>query len=210
MAEVLNITSLRQKLLKIVDELPCSGNVIITKDYKPVALLKCMPDKGDGRLPALLVLGAKKCPDDSAVESIKVINAVSGKNYSKVIFVYGAPTKKFCQLFNAADLRTVYNKKNNLPIITSLKCGITALSKSDKYFVVVFLSQPQNAGTLRLMSRAAVSGCGEIIILRKRNEPIHPIAFSAKYKTILIKTRKELGIPHIIKKFNKEIRYVDI
>jgi len=216
MPEVVNVTNLRGELLNTVDKISRTGKIIITKDANPVAVLldikeyekKYFPDTA--RLPALMVLGARKCLNSTAFETIKTINAVCKKHYSKVIYVYSNATKKYLSNFKSADLRAVYNKKNNLPIITSLKCGITALSPSDRYFIVVFLSQPQDKKTLILMSKTVVKNGDKIVILRKNKYPVHPIAFSVKYKTVLIKTRKELGIPHIIKKFKNKIRYVDI
>jgi len=216
MPEVVNVTNLRGELLNTVDKISRFGKIIITKDAKPVAVLldikeyekKYFPDAC--RLPALMVLGARKCFDIAAFETIKKINAVCIKHFSKIIYVYSNTTKKYIANFKTADLRAVYNKKGNLPIITSLKCGITALSPSDRYFIVVFLSHPQDEKTLILMSKSVVETGNKIVILRKNEEPVHPIAFPSKYKTVMIETRKELGIPYIIKKFKNEIRYVNI
>jgi len=216
MPEVVNVTNLRGKLLKSIDTLGIKGEIIITRDYKPAAVLigiseyekKCL--SVNASLPALMVLGAKKCRHKDALKTIKTINSICKEYYSKVIFVYGNDTKIYCTEFKTKDLRAVFNKKSNLPIITSLKCGITAISSSDRYFIVVFLSQPQDKKTLILMSNAVLKSNNKIIISRRNGKPVHPIAFSADCKIILIKTRKELGIPHIIKKFRNEIRYMDI
>ena len=218
MAEIINITNIRDRLPKTIDGLrrDSAGKIIITKDYNTAAVLMDISEyeskylSKNRRMPALLVLGAKKCPDTYAFKTINSINSICKKYYSKVIFVYGDATKKYRSNFKTDDLRTVYNKKSNLPIITSLKCGITALSSSDKYFVVVFLSQSQDKKTLMTMSNAAINSGNKIIISRKSGKTVHPIVFSADYKNILIKTRKELGIPHIIKKFKDKIMYVDI
>jgi CTP:molybdopterin cytidylyltransferase MocA len=216
MAEIVNITNLRGELLKKVDVLDRGGGIIITKDYSPVAVLigiaeyenKCQP--GPAARPALMLLGAKKCEDAAARRTICDINAVSGRYYSRIVYVYGAGTRKYIPRILAADLRTVYNKKSDLPLITSLKCGITALSPSDRYFVAVFLSQPPDRRVLVSLSDAVMKSGGEIIVSRKHGEPVHPIAFPVEYKWLLLKTRKELGLPHIIKKFRKAITYVDI
>ncbi len=216
MAEIINITNIRGKLLKTVDGIHQKGKIIITKDYNTAAVLMDISEyeskylSKNRRIPALMVLGAKKCPDAYALKTINVINSICKKYYSKVIFVYGNATKKYCSNFKVNDLRTIYNKKSNLPIITSLKCGITALSSSDKYFVVVFLSQPQDKKTLMAMSNSVLKSSNKIIISRKSGKTVHPIAFSADCKNILIKTRKELGIPHIIKKFKDKVMYVNI
>lgn len=216
MAEVVNITNMRGGLLSAAAVVNKNGEIIITRDNKPVAALigieeyeHKFPGSASGH-PALMVLGARECQRGKALESIRNINSVQLGHYSKVIFVYGDRTKKYRSNFKVADLRAVYNKKSGLPIITSLKCGIAALSESDKHFVVVFLSQPQDRKTLVLMSKAVTKGVAEIVVLKKRGFPVHPIAFSSKYKQLLLKTRKELGIPYIVKKFEKAIRYVDI
>jgi CTP:molybdopterin cytidylyltransferase MocA len=207
-----------------------TGKIIITKEHDAEAVLmdiseyenicsaknRHRPAYRTGRpayrtgRPALMVLGAKSCPDSAALKTINNINSVSEKYFSKIIFVYGGATKKYVSKFKTNDLRTVFNKKNNLPIITSLKCGITALSPSEKYFIIVFLSQPQDRKTLILMSNAALKSNKKIIISRRNGQPVHPIAFSTKFKKVLIKTRKELGIPYIIKKFRNEVQYADI
>ena len=211
MAEVINVTELRKNLLKEINCLKQKKEIIITKDYTTAAVLSYIDIyKTQKQLPSLIVLGAKKCPDTYAFKTINSINSICKKYYSKVIFVYGDATKKYRSNFKTDDLRTVYNKKNNLPIITSLKCGITALSSSDKYFVVVFLSQPQDKKTLIIISKATIKSGNKIIISRKNGKTVHPIVFSADFKNILIKTRKELGIPHIIKKFKDKIMYVNI
>jgi len=211
MAEVLTVTNIRKNLLREIEHLKQKKEIILTKDYTPVAVLSHIDiHKTQKQSPAMIVLGAKKCFDTCALKTINVINYICKKYYSKVIFVYGNATKKYRSNFKTDDLRTVYNKKSNLPIITSLKCGITALSLFDKYFVIVFLSQPQDKKTLMTMSNAALKSSDKIIISRRNGKPVHPIAFSANCKNILIKTRKELGIPHIIKKFKDKIMYVDI
>ncbi|MDO8734672.1 MAG: type II toxin-antitoxin system Phd/YefM family antitoxin [Elusimicrobiota bacterium] len=216
MAEIINITNIRGKLLKTVDNLRKNRNIIITRNYKPAAVLVDIKEyekkylQNNTRMPALMILGAKKCDPKTAIQSVNTTNSVCDKYYSKIIFIYGNDTKKYCSKFKTIDLRTVYNKKNNLPVITSIKCGINALSSSDKYFVVVFLSQPQDKKTLITMSNAAIKTGNKIIISRRNGKPVHPIAFSADCKNILIKTRKELGIPHIIKKIKDKIMYVNI
>lgn len=216
MAEIINITNIRSDLLKTVDNLRKNGNIIITRYYKPAAAIVDIKEyekkylQNNAYMPALMILGAKKCSLKTAIQTVNNINLVGDKYYSKIIFVYGNDTKKYCSKFKIADLRTVYNKKNNLPVITSIKCGINALSSSDKYFVVVFLSQPQDKKTLITMSNAAIKSGNKIIISRRNGKPAHPIIFSADCKNILVKTRKELGIPHIIKKFKDKIMYVNI
>ncbi|MFA5778564.1 MAG: NTP transferase domain-containing protein [Elusimicrobiota bacterium] len=218
MAEIINITNIRDRLPKTIDDIQRDGvgKIIITKDYNTEAVLMDISEyeskylSKNRRMPALMVLGAKKCPDTDVSKTINVLNFVCKKYYSKIIFVYGNDTKKYRSNFKTDDLRIVYNKRSNLPIITSLKCGITALSLSDKYFVVVFLSQPQGKKTLITMSNVAIKSGNKIIISRRNGKPIHPIAFSADCKDILLKTRKELGIPYIIKKFKNEIKYIDI
>lgn len=211
MAEVISVTKLRKNLLKEIDQLKRKKEIIISKDYTPVAVLSHIDIyKKQKRLPALIVLGAKKYPDINASKTIKIINSTCKNYYSKVIFVYGNSTKKYRSDFNVDDLRTVYTKKSNSPIITSLKCCITAISESDKYFVVLFLSQPQNKKTLIAMSNATIKSDNKIIISRRSGKPVHPIAFSADCKNMLLKIRKELGVPYIIKKFKNEIKYIDI
>jgi len=216
MAETINVTNIRNRLLKTIGGLSRTGKIIITKEHSPLAVLMDIKEyentyaPKNRHKPALMVLGAKSCPSRTALKTINSINSVAEKYFSKIIFVYGETTKKYISKFKMTDLRTVFNKKSNLPIITSLKCGITSLSPSDKYFVVVFLSQIQDKKILAMMSNLTMKNTDKIIILRRDGMPVHPIAFSVKYKKVLIKTRKELGIPYIIKKLKNEILYAGV
>ncbi|HPG32003.1 MAG TPA: hypothetical protein PLQ81_14540 [bacterium] len=40
-------------------------------------------------------------------------------------------------------------------------------------------------------------------------KPSHPVSFSIKYKKYFLSTRKELGVPYLIKKFENDIEYID-
>ena len=209
MAEVLTVTNIRKNLLKEIELLKQKKEIIITKDYKPVAVLSLIDIyKTQKRLPALLVLGARKCTAQAALKSIRCINQATN-NFSKVIFVYGEGTYRYNRSFNTADLRTVKNEKINLPIITSVKCGIAALAESDKYFILTFLSQPKKKEIYDLLCDKIKKSKKDILIIRENKKSSHPIAFSRKYIDAFIKTRKELGIPYIIKKFKNDIEYVD-
>ncbi|MBU3956021.1 hypothetical protein KJ633_06120, partial [bacterium] len=46
-----------------------------------------------------------------------------------------------------------------------------------------------------------------IVITKVNGCPSHPVAMSKKYFKMLLSTRKELGIPYIIRKFKKDIIY---
>ncbi|HAX61557.1 MAG TPA: hypothetical protein DCX95_03220 [Elusimicrobia bacterium] len=209
MAEVINITRLRKNLLKEIARLKQKKEIIISKDYEPVAVLSYIgTGKKQKRLPALMVLGAKKCAGQIALRAINYINRAAN-NFSKIIFIYSNDTRKYIDKFKVEDLRTVKNEKRNLPIITSVKCGVSALDATDEYFIITFLSQPQSEQIYKSVCDKIKKSKKNILIMRKNGAPAHPIAFSRKYIGIFIKTRKELGIPHIIKKFTKEIEYLN-
>jgi CTP:molybdopterin cytidylyltransferase MocA/antitoxin (DNA-binding transcriptional repressor) of toxin-antitoxin stability system len=216
MAKVLNITDARKHLLQLVGSINKTGAAIITKDYKPVAVLSSIDGyedrlKSANRLPALIVLGARSCGKAAAFKSIKSINAAAAGSFSKIIFVYGPETEKYCRLFQAKDLRFVFNEKNDQPIITSVKRALTAVSEADEFFVITFLSQTQPKEILiRLSGKTAGQPRNRIIITRKNGMPVHPVAFSRDYIKTFIETRKELGIPHIVKKFSKDVGYMDV
>jgi hypothetical protein len=47
-------------------------------------------------------------------------------------------------------------------------------------------------------------------MLTSDGEPTHPIALSTSLRDVIIKTRKELGIPYLIRKYENEILYREI
>ncbi|OQA89732.1 MAG: hypothetical protein BWY26_01629 [Elusimicrobia bacterium ADurb.Bin231] len=212
--EVINITEARDNLPKLVSSLGTVGGIIITRDYSPVAVLKKY-DKSfrstvRKRLPALMVLGARPCIRDVALKTIKNINNIPAGLFSKIIFIYGDKTRKYRGSFTAKDVRTVYSNKSKLPIITSVKSALTALSADDPCFMVTFLSAPIESKKIVLMADFAGRFRGNILIGKILGEPVHPVVFPGKYKKIFIGIRKELGIPYIIKKFKNNVKYVDI
>lgn len=218
MVRVFKITKARKDLLKIADSLKNDTGIIITCENHPVAALIGIEkyeeyftaSRNRAGLPALLVLGAKNCARRAALESIESVNKNADDLFSKIIFVCGKATLTYANRFAVSDLRVVYNEKASLPLITSVKCGITALSASDRWFVITFLSAPQENGIFRRISKAASASAKGIIIVRKNGRPAHPVAFAARYVDMFIKTRKELGIPYLIKKFRDDIKYLDI
>jgi len=216
MSDVENATNVRKNFLKVLSRLN-KGNtdLIITRDYKPCAVL--IPIRGfeshfkNRKGTALIVLGARKCNSKTALKSILLINQAENI-FSKIIFVCGTETKKYAEFFKSKDLRIVQNEKTRLPIITSLKQGITALSSDDDFFVFTFLSKPvplKNFETLiKTVRNSRKTGKG-IVILKIKGLPAHPVAISSKYFNIILKIRKELGLPYIIKKFRQDITYAE-
>ncbi|MCD6311921.1 MAG: hypothetical protein J7M11_05630, partial [Elusimicrobia bacterium] len=161
------------------------------------------------KLPSLAVLGAKGCERKKALETAKAVS-VAGKYFSKIIFVFGEKTEKYAELFKAADVRAVFNFKPEMPIITSLKLAVTVLSPGDDFLVFCFLSKPPGKNILRKMAKKiseARKNKKGIVITKVKGRPSHPVAMSKKYFNMLLSTRKELGIPYIIRKFKKDIIY---
>ncbi len=214
LSTVENATNVRKSFLKVLNRITGETiNLIITRDYKPCAALVSIKNFENrlrsGKRTALIVLGAKKCNSKDALKSILLINK-SAKIFSKIIFVYGSETEKYIKFLKGKDLRTVRSEKKQLPIITSLKQGITALSPDDDYFVFTFLSQPVPPKNFEALVKA-VRKCRKtgkgIVILKINGRPAHPVAMSSKYFNIILRIRKELGLPYIIRKFRKDVTY---
>ena len=215
-SNVENATNVRKRFLELLSRINKENtDLIITRDCKPCAALISIKNfearLRNGKRTALIVLGARKCNNKNALKSITLINK-SAKYFSKIIFVYGAGTKKYTKLFKSVGLRIVQNKKIRLPIITSLKQGITALSPDDDFFVFTFLSKPVSLKNFEALVKAICksrkTGKG-IVILKIKGLPAHPVAISSKYFNVILKIRKELGLPYIIRKFKNDVTYAE-
>jgi len=201
-------TKFRSKFLKAIDGKKC---FLITKDFRAKAVLIPVSEFEDAytdKKAALILLGAKKCSDKNAKKTIAEINKT--KFFSKVVFVYGPQTKKHINSFEVPDLRIVLNKKVELPIITSLKLGITSLSEKDRFAIFSFLSKPVSSKVFLKISKKISSVKEGIVIPLKNQKPTHPVAISKKFFKKIISLRKELGIPYLIRKFKDNVHYIDI
>ncbi len=210
MKKVINITTAKHNLLKIIAEL--EEDIIITRDYQPVAVLSRIPGDADQKKPALIVLAAKPCDHHTRAKSLAAVNE-SAALFSKTIVVYSRETESYLRDFNHQNLLVIETEKKEHPIVTSLKAGIACLEESDTFFMFSFLNKPIKPGIFLRLTAAISKAKREkkgIIIPISGGKPSHPIIFSIKYKANIIKTRKELGIPHIIKRHQEDILYVDI
>ncbi len=210
MKKVVNITAAKHNLLKIIGNL--EAEVIITRDYEPVAVLAPLREENSDRRPALIVLGAKPCPEDVSRRSIEQINRAGGL-FGKVVVVYSPETEKLLSAFRHSNLLVVATAKKEHPIVTSLKAGLAGCGPGDNYFMFTFLNQPQPLRVFTLLAaaitRAEEAGKG-IIVPRRQGRPTHPLVFAGRYKQNILKIRKELGIPHIIKRHADDIFYQEI
>ncbi|MEA2082514.1 MAG: NTP transferase domain-containing protein [Elusimicrobiota bacterium] len=211
-AVVENATNIRKRFLRIMDG---KKTHIISKDsaarsvLMPVEVYEKLISGEKEKLPSLAVLGARFCGREKALETARAVSA-AGKYFSKIIFVCGEKTEKYAEFFKAADVRAVSNGKPEMPIITSLKLAVTALSSGDDFLVFCFLSKSASPAVLRKMA-AKISVARKkkkgIVITKVKGRASHPVAMSKKYFKMLLSTRKELGIPYIIRKFKKDIIY---
>jgi CTP:molybdopterin cytidylyltransferase MocA len=210
MKKVINITTAKHKLLKIIAEL--EEDIIITKDYQPVAVLSPMSRNTAQQKPALIVLAARQCDHHTRMKSITVING-SAKLFNKTVVVYSRETEPYLREFDHHNLLAIKTEKKEHPIVTSLKAGIACLEGSDTFFMFSFLNKPITRNTFLRLTTAIKEAETEkkgIIIPVSEGKPSHPLIFSTRYKANIIKIRKELGIPHIIKRHKEDILYIDI
>ncbi|HPN29363.1 MAG TPA: hypothetical protein PKY81_00245 [bacterium] len=221
MKKILNITFARKELLKITENLKKGENIILTKDNSPVAVVSSIGDFEKNiflnrkinirRNSALIIVAAKECDNRTALKALREINDViaSVENpYSKIIFVYGEKTEDYLSKINCDFVYAVENEKYNLPLITSIKRAMSGLLNED-FFVLTFLSRITLKSDLIETAQKAASSSKGIVIKQKNNKPSHPVSFSIKYKKYFLSTRKELGVPYLIKKFENDIEYID-
>jgi len=209
--------------LKIVENLKNGQNIILSKENLPIAVISNILDyekknvlvglkkkKIKKNNAALVIVAAKNCDENIAVEAIAQINELlKSKNnpYSKIIFVYGKKTEKYLNDIKVEHLYTIENEKFNFPLITSIKCAMSGLLNENN-FVITFISRAISKSDLLKVAYAANTSKKGIIIALKDNKPAHPISFSISYKKYFLSTRKELGVPYLIKKFKNDIEYI--
>ena len=208
-----NATNLRKSFLRIVS----GSETYLVSDRAAVRSVIIPADEyerilhgRENRLPALAVMGARPCLKTDAVRAIESINRAE-RYFSKIVFVHSKATEQYASHFKAADLRLIKNARPDLPLITSLKLAVSALSGPDQFLVFCFLSKPCAPELFKKISGAASAAKkrGDIIITKTADKPSHPVALSRKYFKALLTTRKELGIPRIIRQFQKDIVYVE-
>lgn len=104
-------------------------------------------------------------------------------------------------------------EKKEQPIITFLKAALSCLAAGDQWFMVDFLNRPASPETLSALvdclPQAIAQGKG-MIVPSRNGKPSHLLVFSLPYKTKIIKTRKELGVPHIVRRHKNDIFYYDL
>jgi len=217
MVEVINITKIRNNLLKYAEQIKKENKkFIITKNDEPIAILKNINEEVDYKNNknncVLLIVGAKLKEEKDARNFFKNYNKLLLKEdiFSSVIFVYSTNTKFICNKINYSDIRFVNNEKIEQPFISSIKAGLTAISNFEKFFIVSFLSKFPDYDVFLKFKQSIQKTKKGILIARTKDKLTHPIAFAIKYKKILLKIRKELGIPYLLKKFKNDIEFVDI
>ncbi len=207
--EIHNITTVRQNLPGILDEL--ESDIIITRNYRPQAIIKPLQDDTDER-PALIILGTKAESEKKAEKTISEINS-NAELFSRIIFVCSDKTRKYGFKLKGCDIRLVINEKTEYPIISPLKDGLGGLNPGDNFFIFTFLSAPEATTRLPLICEA-VKNCRDekklVAMLTLNGDPTHPIALSCSLQDEIIKTRKELGIPYLIRKYEDNIVYKEI
>ncbi len=172
-----------------------------------------MPLKEDtDSRPALIVLGTKSENPEVEEQTIKRINRAT-ELFARTIFVCSDKTRKYAPELKGHDIRLVTNQKTEYPIISPLKDGMGGLNPGDDFFVFTFLSAPKAAARLPLICEA-VETCrrqDKLVAMPTLNgKPTHPIALSSSLRDEIIKTRKELGIPYLIRKYADNIVYREI
>lgn len=208
--KVLNITRVKQDLLRLV----ASGEdeIVITRDYEPVGMLIPSAPQMDHAAPVLMVLGAKPCRPEIREACFAALRETAGR-FSRIIFVYSLETEGYLDSFADLDIWAVGTEKKEQPIITFLKAALSCLAAGDQWFMVDFLNRPASPETLSALvdclPQAIAQGKG-MIVPSRNGKPSHPLVFSLPYKTKIIKTRKELGVPHIVRRHKNDIFYYDL
>ncbi|MGM0381565.1 MAG: hypothetical protein ACQEP7_06220 [bacterium] len=202
-------TAVRQNLTSLLDEL--EDEIIVTKNYRPRARITPLREDGDSR-PALILLGTKSKSIKNSRETIRNINEYSDL-FSRVIFVCSEQTRNLAAKIQNNDLRIICSDRQDQPIISPLKAGLSGLNPGDDFLIFTFLSTPRAAERFpRLIEgiKTAREKNKLLVIPRINGDPAHPVAVSTTIKDEIINTRKELGIPHLIKKFEENIHYHEI
>lgn len=208
MKKVYNVTHVRNNLLKILDNL--EHDIIITKNYMPVAHIE-QPRLVRTHKPALILLGAKPCSPWIAKKTMGNIDK-SSHLFSRIIFVCSKRTERYSEYLHVDDIRIVACEKIKHPIITPLKSGISGLAPGDEFFIFSFLSDPvtpSRFGTLVKGIEKCKKKNKRILITTRSGKPSHPVALSTTLNEKIIQTRKELGIPYLIRKFKDDILYLE-
>ncbi len=202
-------TSVRQNLTSLLDGL--EDEIIITKNYRPRAMICPLEEDNDSR-PALILLGTRSREENLSRETIRNINR-RGELFSRVIFVCSEETRPLAADIKTDDLRVIRTDRKEEPIISPLKAGLSGLNPGDKFFIFSFLSAPGAPARFpRLIEgiRQARNRQKLLVIPRLDGEPAHPVAISTELQKEIIDTRKELGIPYLIRQFEDELHYLDI
>jgi len=216
---VLSITDARKNLLSLVQRLRQDGPVLITRNDSPAAVLQGWPDSDDSAnegasvSPTLIVLGAKFCPPALAHKTLVNINRTLSQTpaaFSKIIFVHGRETGRYAAHFSAPDVRMILSQKGKHPLITSVKSALAAMAPGDSHFIIAFLSSPTPPRHFTVLYQSLQKSKKGILMLKRNGQPIHPIAFSSAYRKYFMKTRKELGIPYILRRFHRDIQTIDV
>lgn len=202
-------TSVRQNLTSLLDEL--EDEIIVTKNYRPRARITPLKADDDSR-PALILLGTKSDSKENSRETIRNINKYN-ELFSRVIFVCSNQTRDLASMIKADDLRLICSERQDQPIISPLKAGLSGLNPEDEFFIFTFLSAPGTPNRFPRLMEGLKNARDEnklVVIPKIDDNPSHPVALSTKLKGEIINTRKELGIPYLIKQFENDLYYHEL
>ncbi|MBN2231895.1 MAG: NTP transferase domain-containing protein [Deltaproteobacteria bacterium] len=209
---VLNITAVKRDLLRLVDA--DAPDVVVTRGGEPVGrLLPGVQPEVEPRRPALVVLGAKPCEPAVREACCRSIRRVASR-FSCLVWVHGGETAAYPDEIADLDILAVETEKTGQPIITSLKAGLSCLpAAGGGWFMYLFLNRPvpptEIASLLDGIPDAAAKGRGIVVPLRA-GSPGHPLIFSLRYKPLIMGTRKELGVPYIIRRHRDDIFFISL
>lgn len=216
MRRALNITATKRDLLRLVAD--GGSDIIITRSGEPQATLQpAYPITGNRELPFLIILAARPSGARQIDKSFALYQRIAPLCQPPV-WVYSRETEALLgrveEELGNHDPIAVECAKSEQPIITSIKAGLTTCALPEKsWFTFLFLSRPPALAALEFIfkQRHAAQAAGKgLIVPTREGHPSHPLLFSAAYKKQILRTRKELGIPHIVKRHRADSFFCEL
>ena len=192
--------------------------VSICAQLVQVRYLKMLPRKNTNITAIILAAGESRrmgkpklllpFGDTSMIE--KVVSNTSRSQLDKTIVVLGSDSGPIMKLLQGYHLETVHNSQYKDGMLSSVQCGLRAVSDTTDAVMVLLGDQPMigNAVMDRMIDVFKKSDKG-IIVATHLGKRGHPILFARKYLQEVMGFPPEKGLKELLQRFSADIEEME-
>ncbi len=161
---------------------------------------------------SFLILSSKMFDLGQIKKIVSSIEALSLDYKADIVFVVGKKEhiSLLKEAFNDRFYKSILSENPEAPVYSSIKLGLKCISPYSEGAVIIYGNRDV-AATQDLKKILYTILGGALITIPVRNgKRAHPVAFKKELFPELSDLRKEKGIPYILRKYNSQIKTVEI